>query len=116
MSATNLSESVVEDAALGWFEQLGYTVLHGPLIAPGEPGAERATYQDVTLNARLRDAIAALNPQIPADAREEAFRKVLRPDSPTLVGNNRAFHRMLGDGVEVEYQRPTAASRATGCG
>ena len=106
MSETNLSESVVEDAALGWFDKLEYTILHGPLIAPGEPGAERTTYQDVTLNSRLKEAIAALNSHIPPDAREEAFRKVIRADSPTLLGNNRAFHRMLVDGVEIEYRRP----------
>ena len=106
MNENALSESVVEDAALESFEKLGYTILHGPDIAPGEPGAERATYQDVTLNQRLRDGIAALNPHIPAEAREEAFRKTLRAESPTLLGNNRVFHRMLVDGVEVEYKRP----------
>ena len=47
MSTTTLSESDVEDAALAWFDQLGYAILHGPLIAPGEPEAERTTYQDV---------------------------------------------------------------------
>ena len=82
MSENALSESVVEDAALEWFNKLGYTILHGPDIAPGEPGEERATYQDVTLNKRLRDSIAALNPHIPAEAREEAFRKTLRAESP----------------------------------
>ena len=91
MSETTLSESMVEDAALEWFGKLGYTILHGPDIAPGEPEAERATYQDVTLNRRLRDGIAALNPHIPAEAREEAFRKTLRAESPTLLGNNRVL-------------------------
>ena len=105
MSTTTLSESDVEDAALAWFDQLGYAILHGPLIAPGEPEAERTTYQDVVLETRLRDAIAALNPHIPADACEEAYRKAIRPDSPTLLGNNRAFHRMLVNGVEIEYRR-----------
>lgn len=105
MSASNLSESVVEDAALGNFAALGYSVLHGPLIAPNEPGAERTTYQDVTLNERLRHAIATLNPQVPADARDEAFKKALRSDSPTLLGNNRAFHKMLVEGVPIESRR-----------
>jgi type I restriction enzyme, R subunit len=105
MSTTTLSESDVEDAALTWFDQLGYAVLHGPLIAPGEPEAERTAYQDVALETRLRDAIAALNPHIPADACEEAYRKAIRSDSPVLLGNNRTFHRMLVDGVEIEYRR-----------
>ena len=84
---------------------LGYTTLHGEEIAPEQPGAERESFNDVLLVERLRSAIDRLNPDIPAEAREDAFRKVLRPDRPTLVTNNRAFHRMLRDGVEVEYRR-----------
>ena len=44
-------------------------------------------------------------PTFPTEAREEALRKVLRVGTPSLVGANRAFHRMLRDGVEVEYRR-----------
>lgn len=55
---------------------------------------------------RLREAIRRLNPAIPEDAREEALRKVLRVGTPALVQTNRAFHRMLRDGVPVEYHRP----------
>ncbi len=98
------NESTVEEAALSWFDELGYGIAHGPIIAPGEPEAERESFGDVVLVQRLRDAIERLNPDIPAEAREEALRKILRPDSPSLVGNNRAFHRMLRDGVEVEYR------------
>ena len=100
-----MNESVVEDAAISWFAQIGYTVGHGPNIAPAEPGAERTSFADVILKGRLRDAIHRLNPQIPEEAQEEALRKVLRLESSTFVGNNRAFHKMLRDGVEVEYRR-----------
>ena len=101
-----LNESVVEDAALAWFEELGYAVAHGPHIAPGEPAAERTSFADVVLVERLRSAIQRLNPAIPDDAREEALRKVLRVGTPSLTQTNRAFHKMLRDGVEVEYARP----------
>ena len=105
MTTTNLHESEVEEAALSWFSGLGYAVVHGEEIAPEQPGAERESFGDVLLLGRLRDAIDRLNPDIPDEAREDAFRKVLRPDRPTLVTNNRALHRMLRDGVEVEYRR-----------
>ena len=105
MATTNLYESDVEEAALSWFGKLGYEVGYGPDLAPEEPGEERESFGDVLLVERLRDAVDRLNPDIPADAREDALRKVLRPDLPTLVTNNRAFHRMLRDGVEVEYRR-----------
>jgi type I restriction enzyme R subunit len=102
----SLNESIVEDAALEWFGELGYAVGHGPHLAPGEPAAERESFSEVVLVGRLREAIRRLNPAIPEEAREEALRKVLRVGTPSLTQSNRAFHRMLRDGVDVEYQRP----------
>jgi type I restriction enzyme, R subunit len=101
----SLNEAVVEAAALGWLSELGYGVAQGPHLAPGEPAAERYSFGDVVLVGRLRAAIQRLNPAIPDDAREEALRKVLRVATPSLVQTNRAFHRMLRDGVPVEYRR-----------
>jgi type I restriction enzyme R subunit len=101
-----LNESVVEDAALTWFGELGYAIGHGPHIAPGELAAERGSFAEVVLVGRLRDAIERLNPAIPGEAREEALRKVLRLGTESLLQSNRAFHRMLRDGVDVEYPRP----------
>jgi type I restriction enzyme R subunit len=100
-----LSESIVEEAALKWFGDLDYATAHAPHLAPGEIASERNSFADVVLVARVRDAITRVNPAIPDDAREEALRKVLRHDGPSLVGNNRAFHQMLRDGVPVEYRR-----------
>jgi type I restriction enzyme R subunit len=101
----SLNESIVEDAALEWFGELGYAVGHGPQMAPGELAAERASFADVVLEARLRDAIGRLNPAVPVEAREEALRKVLRVATPSLTQTNRAFHQMLRNGVPVEYPR-----------
>ncbi len=102
----NLNEAIVEDAALTWFAELGYALGHGPQLAPGELLAERGSFGEVVLVGRLREAIARLNPAIPAEARDEALHKVLRVATPSLVQTNRAFHRMLRDGVDVEYPRP----------
>jgi type I restriction enzyme R subunit len=101
----SLNESVIENVALDWFEGLGYACTNGLLIAPGEVGAERDSFGDVVLVSRLREAIWRLNPAIPEDAREEALRKVLRVGSPSVTQSNRAFHKMLRDGVPVEYSR-----------
>ena len=68
-------------------------------FAPGEPDAARSSFGDVVLVGRLQDAIQRLNPSIPEEGQGEALRKVLRLDSPSLIGNNRAFHKMLRDGV-----------------
>ncbi|MCY4569072.1 MAG: type I restriction endonuclease subunit R, partial [Candidatus Poribacteria bacterium] len=111
MNRNTIYESDIEEASLNWFAGLGYTVLHGPDIAPDTSDAERATYKEVILSRRLRDTVAHLNPTIPPDAQEEAIRKVLHPDSPALVQNNRAFHQMLVDGIEVEYRQPNGTIR-----
>jgi type I restriction enzyme R subunit len=101
-----LTEAMVKEAALGWFEQLGYAAFPGPQVAPGEPAAERESFSDVVLVGRLREAIRQLNPAIPDDAREEALRKLLRLATPSLMQTNRVFHRLLREGVTVEYPRP----------
>jgi type I restriction enzyme R subunit len=101
-----LNESTVEDAALTWFGELGYAIGNGLEMAPGEPAAERDSFGEVVLEGRLREAIRRLNPAIPSEAQEDALRKVLRVTTPSLVQTNRAFHRMLRDGVPVEYPRP----------
>ena len=100
-----LNEATVEHATLAWFAALGYTVLPGSHLAPGEPTSERATYRDVVLTPRLRAALHRLNPALPATAREDALRKVLLSETTSLPANNRAFHHMLRDGVPVEYRR-----------
>jgi type I restriction enzyme R subunit len=101
----DITEFDLEIIALDLFDTLGYTVSPGPKIAPGEPAAERESFQEVLLIRRLHDALHRLNPTIPADALEEAHRKVTHTESPSLLANNRAFHHMLIDGVSVEYQR-----------
>lgn len=102
---TRFTESIIEQATLDWLQDLGYTIRFGGDIAPDEPAAERAQYSQVILEARLRAALERINPTIPSDARDDAFRKITRPSSPSLVANNRAFHRWLVDGVEIEYRR-----------
>jgi type I restriction enzyme R subunit len=102
MKRVRVSESDVEELALLHFAQLGYEQAHGPDIAPGEPASERASYGDVVLRGRLEAALHRLNPDVPPAAVDAALRKILIPDAPTLVQNNRVFHRMLRDGIEVE--------------
>lgn len=97
-----LSEQDVEDAALGYFQELGYNYAHGSVIAPDGGQPERKTFADVVLVGRLERAVEKLNPELPQDALAEAVRRVLRLDSPSLVGNNEAFHDLLVGGVTVE--------------
>ncbi len=105
-----VAESTVEEALLEWFAALGNETKRGPDIAPGQLRAERDDYRDVVLVGRLRGALRTLNPALSIEALDEAVRKVLTLDSPSLVANNHAFHRMLVDGVSVET-RPNEEGR-----
>ena len=108
---TTITEAAVEEAALAWLEGVGWQVKHGREIAPDAPGAERSDYGQVVLEQRLRDALAELNPDLPVDALDDAQRRLTRPQGSTLESRNRAFHRMLVDGVTVEHRTPSGAVR-----
>ena len=101
-----VAESDVEDLALQHFANLGYAVVNGPSIAPGEARAERDRYEDVVLRRRLDAALRKLNPGAPAAALDEAMRKVMHPPAPSLITNNRSIHKMLRDGVEIDVAGP----------
>lgn len=111
MSDRGITESVVEQAALAWLESVGWQVVNGPEIAPGELDAERETYGQVILERRLRDVLARLNPKLPTEALDDAFRRLFRPEGAELVLQNRAAHRLLVDGVTVEYRDRDGAIR-----
>jgi type I restriction enzyme R subunit len=85
-------------------EAAGWQVRNGAEIAPGEPAAERDDYGQVVLVQRVRDTLARLNPALPAEALDDAFRKLTRPEGPDLIIRNRTLHRRLVDGVTVEYR------------
>ena len=108
---TTLTEADVEAAALDWLASVGWEAAHGPDIAPDTPNAERHDYGQVVLERRLRHALAELNPTLPTDALNDAFRKLTRPEGSTLEARNRAFHRMLIGGVTGEYRANDGAIR-----
>ena len=81
---SSFTESIVDNAALAWLEALGWTVRSGLEIAPGEI-AERRDYGQVVLQDRLRQALVRLNPELPSEALEDAYRKVTHADAPSLV-------------------------------
>jgi type I restriction enzyme R subunit len=102
--ASVFAESDVEIAALEWLRNSRWSVKAGVEIGPGEAGAERIDFGQVVLEPRLRDALRRLNPHLPAEALEDAFRKLTRPEGATLEARNHALHRHLVDGVTVEYR------------
>ncbi len=102
---TKLTESSIEDLAIKLLKQLGYKYVHGSVIAFDGDAPERSSYSDVILEGRLGGAIDKLNPHIPAAQRASALKEILRIQSPDLLANNEAFHRLLTEGVPVTIQK-----------
>jgi type I restriction enzyme R subunit len=100
---TFLDEAQVELVVLDILRELEWGISFGPDIAFDGERPERGSYGDVVLVGRLREALARINPKVPEEAIDEAVRKVTRTESPSLIENDRRFHRMLVEGVPVEY-------------
>ena len=100
-----MTEDQLEQEALGWLADVGYTVLYGPDMAPDGPAPERDNYRQVILTGRLREAIDRLNPGVPAQARDDALKQVVDLGIAALLTANRRFHQLLVTGVPVQYQK-----------
>ena len=99
-----ISEDNIEQILIQEFQELGYHYINGKDISPDGETPERE-FNEVVLKNRLQESIAKLNSTIPAEAQEEAYRKVVRSDSPDLFQNNYQFHKYLTEGVDVEYRK-----------
>lgn len=100
-----ITESEVEQAVLEILLEMGFDLIYGPDIAPDGIRPERKTYQDIVLVDRLKRALLEINTEIPEEAIDEAIKKVLRTDSQNHVANNQHFHKMLVEGIDVEYRK-----------
>jgi type I restriction enzyme R subunit len=105
-----LYESEIEQIALELLhDENNYTVLYSPDLAEGANPERVLT--EVILQAHLRAAIDRINPLIPIEAREDAFKKALRAPALTIIDNNEAFHCLLTEGVDVKFSVGDGKSR-----
>lgn len=100
----SVTEDTLEQQALTWFEEIGYQKVCGYDIAPGESLEERKDFSDVILVGRLRSKLMELNPKVPESGIDEAIRKILLSEITNPILQNKACHKILTDGVDVEYQ------------
>ncbi|SDD21485.1 type I restriction endonuclease subunit R [Aquimonas voraii] len=98
-----LSEAQLEAALLQQLSALGYAVASDELIGPDGKQPEREAYDEVLLSARLRAAVARLNPSLPPEALADAVRQLTQSEFPALLEENRRIHRLLTEGADVEY-------------
>lgn len=110
---TSFNENTVELAALEYLAELGYHTVHGPDIAPGEQLAERTSYEDVFLWERLRDAIRHINPGVNSAVVAEAVKRVRRAESQSPIDENYRLHKLITEGVPVEYRETDGTLRTS---
>lgn len=103
-----LTESKIEEFAIGLFEQLGYRYLYGPDIAPDGTNPKRVSFEEVVMVESLRHAVYRINHMLPQEVCNEAINQVVRIASPDLLSNNETFHRMLTEGVSVSVHKDGA--------
>ncbi|HFG6910127.1 TPA: type I restriction endonuclease subunit R [Acinetobacter baumannii] len=100
-----MNETQLENLCLDWFAENGWEVVHGIDIAPDSSNPLRKDYKQILIEADLQAAFERLNPHLPASCFEQVWQKLSKPESLDLVTNNRAFHRMLLEGVPVTYKK-----------
>ena len=110
-SQIKITENALEQSMLSWLGELGYEIYHGPDIAPGEPGEERSDYGEAILQGRLRSAIARINPNINGSGLDDALKKLRSLSSPSLSQQNRDFHQLLVNGIDVEIRTEDGSLR-----
>lgn len=105
---THFTESILEQATIEYFSSLRFHISYGLEIAPGELDAFRQSYHQVLLDNKLHDSLARINPTLPDEAIEDAFRKLVNLPllHPGLIANNQAFYKYLTDGIDIEYRSP----------
>jgi type I restriction enzyme R subunit len=102
---TKITESAIENFAIELLEKHGYQYIYGSDITPDSETPERSSFEEIILMERLKNAVARINPDIQADAQEDAVKQIQRLNSPDLITNNETFHRMLTEGINVSYQK-----------
>ncbi|HRO78735.1 MAG TPA: type I restriction endonuclease subunit R [Acinetobacter towneri] len=100
-----MNETQLENLCLDWFAENGWEVVHGIDIAPDSCNPLRKDYKQIVLEADVQAAFERLNPHLPVSCFEQVLLKLSKPESLDLVTNNRAFHRMLLEGVPVTYKK-----------
>lgn len=100
-----MNETQLENLCLDWFAENGWEVVHGIDIAPDSSNPLRKDYKQIVLEADVQATFERLNPHLPVSCFEQVLLKLSKPESLDLVTNNRAFHRMLLEGIPVTYKK-----------
>lgn len=113
MAGGGITEGIVEEACLDYFRSIGYATLPGPILGPDGTRPERSSWDEVVLAGRLRDAVARINPDLPAGALDQAITRLRRAESQSALAENERVHRLLTQGVPVEHRLADGSVRSS---
>jgi type I restriction enzyme R subunit len=106
-----IAESGVEEVCLDYFADLGWSVIYGPEIAPGEVLAERSSYRETLLSERLRSAVTLLNPSLDMASIAEVVATIRRAESADVLAENWRIYKLLITGVPFQNRLSDGESR-----
>lgn len=104
-SRDKITESSIEEFTISLLIKQEYQYFYGPDFAPDCDTPERTSFEDVLLLKKLKAALVRINPGIAEDLLEDALKQIQRLNSPDTIANNEAFHRMMTEGISVNYQK-----------
>ncbi|MHA1221672.1 MAG: type I restriction endonuclease subunit R [Candidatus Heimdallarchaeaceae archaeon] len=107
-----IKEDELEEAALDWLENLGYTKIYGSEIEPEGPYPERESFEETILKNRLEDSLRKINPNIPLENIKDVIKQITRISSPNLLIDNQSFHKMVTEGVTTEFSQDNRVKTA----
>ena len=97
------SEHELELELIEQFEGLGYAYLAPGDVEPDGSCSERGDWGETVLVARLKDAAVRINPEVPEETLDSAIRRFTADTLPNLLEENRRVHKLLVEGIPVEY-------------
>jgi type I restriction enzyme R subunit len=101
-------DQLVEQPAVKLFEELGWDSVNALRETLGPDGTlGRDNRSEVFLIRRLSGAIARLNPEMPAEAVDQAVTEITRPRTVMHYARaNQQIHGLIRDRVEVSVRQP----------
>lgn len=100
-----MTESDIEVMAIEQLMAQGFEYLYGPDIEPGSPSTPLRNFKQVVLEQPLLTALQRINPYLTPQQCEEALKQITNINSPDLMANNLAFHRLLTEGINIEVTK-----------
>ncbi|MCM8772637.1 MAG: type I restriction endonuclease subunit R [Candidatus Omnitrophica bacterium] len=102
MRAQLTEDYMVEQPAIEWFKEIGYSYIHGSDLIPDNE--ERESYRDVILKKRFLSAIKKINPWLDDRKSEEVYKKVKDLDHPDFIMKGKIFYELLTNGVRITFK------------